>query len=80
MEPRIPAEFELLDDRFRGCDGDSTFERLYAGCRWAGGPVYVAAGRYLVWSDIPNDRKLRWDERRSRRLPPTRRVHEWRQW
>ncbi len=38
------------------------FERLYAGCRWAEGPVYVPAGRYLVWSDIPNDRMLRWDE------------------
>ena len=37
-------------------------ERLYAGCRWAEGPVYVPAGRYLVWSDIPNDRMLRWDE------------------
>lgn len=62
MEQRIPAEFEILDDRFRGCDGDSRFERLYSGCRWAEGPVYVPAGRYLVWSDIPNDRMLRWDE------------------
>jgi gluconolactonase len=62
MVETIPAEFELLDDRFRGCDGDSRFERLYSGCRWAEGPVYSAAGRYLVWSDIPNDRMLRWDE------------------
>ena len=32
------------------------------GCRWAEGPAYFPAGRYLVWSDIPNDRILRWDE------------------
>ena len=37
-------------------------EQLHGGCRWAEGPVYVPAGRYLVWSDIPNDRMLRWDE------------------
>jgi gluconolactonase len=35
---------------------------LYTGCRWAEGPAWFAAGRYLVWSDIPNDRMLRWDE------------------
>ena len=35
---------------------------LDAACRWAEGPVYVPAGRYLLWSDIPNDRMLRWDE------------------
>ena len=58
----IAAHFEVLDDRFAGCRGDSRIERLYDGCRWAEGPVYVPAGRYVVWSDIPNDRMLRWDE------------------
>src|SRR6266513_2195785 len=58
----FPARFEALDDRFRTCQGDRKVERLYTGCRWAEGPVYFAAGRYLVWSDIPNDRMLRWDE------------------
>ena len=58
----IPAELEALDDRFRDCHGGSTVERLCTGCRWAEGPVYVPAGRYLTWSDIPNDRMLRWDE------------------
>ena len=52
----------MLDDRFAGCRGDSRFERLYDGCRWAEGPVYVPAGRYVIWSDIPNERMLRWDE------------------
>ncbi|GAA3922027.1 SMP-30/gluconolactonase/LRE family protein [Streptomyces gulbargensis] len=57
--------YEILDDRFRTgrCHaGDSRLEVLYEGCRWAEGPVYVPAGRYLLWSDIPNDRLLRWDE------------------
>ncbi len=58
----IAARFEILDDRFRDCRGDSRIERLHGGCRWAEGPVYVPAGRYVVWSDIPNDRMLRWDE------------------
>ena len=58
----IAARFEVLDDRFAACRGDSRFERLYDGCRWAEGPVYVPAGRYVVWSDVPNDRMLRWDE------------------
>ena len=61
MVETIPTQLEALDDRF-SAHGDSTVERLYAGCRWAEGPVYVASGRYLVWSDIPNDRLLRWDE------------------
>lgn len=35
---------------------------LYDGCRWAEGPCYVPAGRYLLFNDIPEDRMLRWDE------------------
>ena len=62
MIESIATEFEVLDDRFRAVRGDPRVERLYAGCRWAEGPVYSPAGRYLVWSDIPNDRMLRWDE------------------
>jgi gluconolactonase len=37
-------------------------EKLYEGCRWAEGPAYFPALRSLLWSDIPNDRMLRWDE------------------
>ena len=62
MTETIPVEFEVLDDRFRGCHGDRMAERLHTGCRWTEGPVYFAAGRFLTWSDIPNDRILRWDE------------------
>lgn len=57
--------YEVLDERFRTghcASGDSRLERLYADCRWAEGPLYVPAWRQLIWSDIPNDRLLRWDE------------------
>ena len=37
-------------------------ERIAAGCRWAEGPVWLGDTRSLVWSDIPNNRMLRWDE------------------
>ena len=35
---------------------------MYTGCRWAEGPVWFGDARCLLWSDIPNDRILRWDE------------------
>jgi gluconolactonase len=55
--------FVTLDERFGVCfKATARLERLYDGCRWAEGPAYFPAGRYLVWSDIPNDRMLRWDE------------------
>src|SRR4051812_50017429 len=37
-------------------------ERLATGSRWCEGPVWFGDGRYLLWSDIPNERILRWDE------------------
>ena len=37
-------------------------ERLATGCRWCEGPVWFGDGRYLLWSDIPNNRIMRWDE------------------
>ena len=59
----ITDSFEILDERFGRCTlGNVHLERLYTGCRWAEGPAYFAAGRYLLWSDIPNDRVMRWDE------------------
>ena len=45
-------------------------EELFSGCRWAEGPVWFNDGGFLVWSDIPNNRLLRWmPDRRRRRLP-----------
>ena len=54
---------EVLDPRFRSCfAGHVRVERLWTGARWAEGPAWFAAGRYLIWSDIPNNRMMRLDE------------------
>ncbi len=59
----LGESFEVWDPRFeRLVFGNVQVEKLWSGCRWAEGPAWFAAGRYLVWSDIPNDRMLRWDE------------------
>jgi gluconolactonase len=63
MALALSSSFEVIDPRFRALAfGNVTVEKLWTGCRWAEGPAWFAAGRYLVWSDIPNDRMLRWDE------------------
>jgi gluconolactonase len=54
--------YEVLDERFAPLQGDSRLERLFDDCRWAEGGVYFPAGRYLLFSDIPNNRIMRWDE------------------
>jgi gluconolactonase len=58
----VSAEFEVLDPRFAGTGGDRTVARLFAGGRWLEGPAYHPAGRFVLFSDIPNDRVLRYDE------------------
>jgi gluconolactonase len=51
----------VLDPRFGGYRlGNTPIRRLHTGCLWAEGPAWSAVGRYLVWSDIPNDVPLRW--------------------
>lgn len=53
----------VLDARFQRYRIDSaSVERLATGCRWAEGPVWFGDHRALVWSDIPNNVMLRWDE------------------
>jgi gluconolactonase len=55
--------FEVIEPQFEACFvGHARVERLWTGARWSEGPVWFAAGRYLVWSDIPNNRMLRWDD------------------
>jgi gluconolactonase len=54
---------QILDERFAPYRiFSAAVERLYTGCRWAEGPVWFGDGRYLLWSDIPNDRILKWEE------------------
>jgi gluconolactonase len=41
---------------------NSAIQRLWTGALWSEGPAWSAQGRYLVWSDIPNNRQMRWLE------------------
>ena len=58
-DPHIEA---LDKKRFKGSVGTGAVERVATGMRWAEGPAYFAAGRYLVFSDIPNNRMMRLSE------------------
>ena len=42
--------------------GNTPIQRLWTGALWSEGPAWSGQGRYLVWSDIPNNRQLRWLE------------------
>src|ERR1700750_3447273 len=46
--------------RFKARVGNTAIKRLYTGCLWAEGPAWNAPGQYLVWSDIPANRQLRY--------------------
>ena len=52
---------EVFDPRFKRV-GNAEIERLWTGARWAEGPVWFGDGHYLVFSDIPNNRLMKWDE------------------
>lgn len=55
--------YEIHDERFRHLIVPSSgLEELYSGCRWAEGPVWFADMQCLIFSDIPNQRMLRWVE------------------
>ena len=54
---------EVIDPRFRQYVlGSASLERIWTGARWAEGPVWFGDMRSLIWSDIPNNRMLRWSE------------------
>jgi gluconolactonase len=56
------ARVEAIDKRFKYKVGNAAIERIATGFRWAEGPVYFRDGGYLLWSDIPNNRIMRWLE------------------
>ncbi len=59
LDPAI----EIVDNRFhRLVIHNAHIDHLWTGARWTEGPVYVPAAKHLVFSDIPNDRTLRYDE------------------
>jgi gluconolactonase len=53
------THIESLDKRFKGSVGTGAVERVATGFRWAEGPAYFGGGRYVVFSDIPNNRMMR---------------------
>ncbi|MEI6098480.1 MAG: SMP-30/gluconolactonase/LRE family protein [Alphaproteobacteria bacterium] len=56
-------QYQIDDDRFRYLIvGSSQLDKLYDGCRWAEGPVWFNDLGCLLWSDIPNQRILRWSD------------------
>src|SRR3979411_478690 len=62
---RNPARYPdpdiiVLDKRFAKYKiGNTPLQRMFTGCLWAEGPAWNGVGKYLVWSDIPNDVQLR---------------------
>jgi gluconolactonase len=61
MTPPIFNAFEHYDPRFKFMTvGSAGVDVLYEGCRWAEGPVWFADLNCLIWSDIPNNRMLRY--------------------
>ena len=62
--PRYPdPAIEVLDERFLALRlFSASVEQIATGLRWAEGPVWFGDGRYLLVSDIPNNRVIRWDE------------------
>src|SRR5438874_2808362 len=62
-DPRV----QILDPNFaRYRIAQASVERLYTGARWSEGPVWMGDWRCVLWSDIPNNRILRWDEATGR--------------
>src|SRR4051795_2299142 len=58
-DPDVPA----VDPSFNGlAQPNAPIQRLWTGALWAEGPAWNSQGRYLLWSDIPNNRQLRWLE------------------
>src|SRR5882672_323422 len=70
--PSSPAPYpdsaiEIVDESFAKYRiGNAAVERLATGFRWSEGPVWFGDGRYLLWSDIPNNRIMRWEEETGR--------------
>src|SRR6202171_2028497 len=66
--PSIPAPYpdsavEIVDESFAKYRiGNAAVERLATGFRWSEGPVWFGDGRYLLWSDIPNNRIMKFEE------------------
>lgn len=69
MHQPVPTHIETFDERMRPVvAGAPRLERLCTGARWSEGPVWIAEDDSVLWSDIPNDRMLRWSARDGMRV------------
>ncbi|MEP7287487.1 MAG: SMP-30/gluconolactonase/LRE family protein [Chloroflexota bacterium] len=60
----MTKKFEVYDNRFLELlRPDSELKQLWTGARWSEGPVYFTEGDYVTWSDIHNNRMLRWSDK-----------------
>ena len=58
---------QVLDPAFNKYRlGLASVEKIAGGCRWNEGPVYMGDWRCLLWSDIPNNRIMKWEEETGR--------------
>lgn len=64
LNRRYPDAFvEVLDESFaKSRLPHASVDHLADGCRWSEGPVWFGDGRFLLWSDIPNNRIMKWEE------------------
>jgi sugar lactone lactonase YvrE len=61
--PMLSPDFEIIHPRMNQCVLGNVFvEKLFSGMRWAEGPVWFGDSRSLIWSDIPNNKMMRWFE------------------
>ncbi len=61
-EPNLETNIEIADERLKPLLKEgAVLERLWTGAIWGEGPVYLPDGR-LVWSDIPGNRLMVWQE------------------
>ncbi|MEX0761878.1 MAG: SMP-30/gluconolactonase/LRE family protein [Dehalococcoidia bacterium] len=60
----MPPQFEIISDEFRHVLGDSPkLTEIATGMKFSEGTTYVPDGDYVIWSDIPNNRIMRWSEK-----------------
>ena len=64
--PYPDPDLVAIDPRFRRYIINSQIQRLQTGAIWSEGPAWNGVGRYLVWSDIPNNVQMRWIEEDGR--------------
>lgn len=60
--PYPDPDIIAVDNRFRRYIVHSQIKRLYTGALWSEGPAWNGVGKFLVWSDIPNNVQMRWIE------------------